>query len=114
MLRVVAFALVLAVASAAYIPLGYSGVYDVDRSYPIRDEQDRPIITTGDKFAFDVRTKAYRTDQDVPVVPAVAAPVAYHAAAPVAYAAGAYHAAPVGFHAGAYAAPFYGAGVRYL
>ena len=79
------FALLVAVASAAFIPL-----VDVDRSYPIRDEFDRPIYTLGQKAAFDVRTKTVRTSQDVPIVPAVtyAAPVAYHAAAyPLGYAA---------------------------
>ena len=87
----VVFALLVAVASAAFIP-----VLDVDRSYPIRDEFDRPIYTLGDKAAFDVRTKTVRTEQDVPIVPAVAyhaAPVAYHAA-PLAYAA-----APIAYRA---------------
>ena len=85
----VVFALVVAVASAAFIP-----VVDVDRSFPYRDEFDRPIYSLGDKVAFDVRTKTARTSQDVPIVPAVS-----YAAAPVAYAAApvAYHAAPLAY-----------------
>ena len=81
------FVLLVAVASAAVIP-----VLDVDRAYPYRDEFDRPIATIGQKIAFDVRTKAARTEQDVPVVPAVAyhAPALTYAAAPVAYAAAPY------------------------
>merc|ERR1712106_561839 len=98
MIRAVAFALVVAVAAAAYVP-----ILDVDRSYPIRDEFDRPIYSVGDKVNFDVRTKTVRTDQDVPIVPAVAyhAPVAYHAAPAL------YHAAPAAYHAAPYAAGAY-------
>ncbi|KAF0310600.1 hypothetical protein FJT64_018395 [Amphibalanus amphitrite] len=100
MIRAVVFALIVAVASAAFIP-----VLDVDRSYPIRDEFDRPIYTLGQKAAFDVRTKTARTEQDVPIVP-VAPAVTYHAAAPVAYHAApvSYHAAPLAYHASPYAA----------
>ncbi|XP_037074517.1 uncharacterized protein LOC119095901 [Pollicipes pollicipes] len=89
MIRAVVFALVVACATAAFLP-----VVDVDRSFPVRDEFDRPIYTLGDKAAFDVRTKTLRTEQDVPIVPvAPVAPVAYHAA-PVAY-----HTAPIAYRA---------------
>ena len=60
----VLFALVVAVASAAFIP-----VLDVDRSFPARDEFDQPIVTAGQKIAFDVRTKSLRTAHDMPIVP---------------------------------------------